>query len=63
MKNQKKQDLKEKLKNESFLVRESSMEVLKEFEVLETLANDFADESKSDYWAKNNSRFIKPLIK
>lgn len=58
MKNQKNQELKEKIQKESFLVRESSMEVLKEFEALEILANDLADESKSDYWAKNKKRHI-----
>lgn len=59
MKNQKKQDLKEKLKKESFLVRESSMEVLKEFEKIDTLVNDLADESKSDYWAKKQKQIHK----
>jgi hypothetical protein len=46
MKNKEYQELKEKLKKESFLVRESSMEVLKEFEALDTFANDLAEESK-----------------
>lgn len=41
-------ELKEKLKQESFLVRENSMEVLKEFEALETFTNDLAEESESE---------------
>ena len=49
----KNQELKEKLKKESFLVRENSMEVLKEFEALDTFANDLANESKNEYWSKN----------
>lgn len=36
--------LKEQLKRESLLVRENSMEVLKEFEAMETLAADVAKE-------------------
>jgi len=60
MKSKTNSELKEKFKIESFLVRESSMEVLKEFELIDTLANDLADESKKNYWAKNKSRFIKP---
>lgn len=47
MKNKENQELKEKLKKESLLVRENSMEVLKEFEALETFANDLAEESES----------------
>lgn len=53
MKNNNNSELKEKLKQESFLVRENSMEVLKEFEALETFANDLAEESESEYWDKN----------
>ena len=59
MKNPKNQELKEKIQKESFLVRESSMEVLKEFEALEILANYFADESKSNWWKANKDRCIK----
>jgi hypothetical protein len=59
MKNTANQELKEKLKQESILVRESSMEVLKEFEAIDILANDLAEESKAKYWAENKKRFIK----
>lgn len=41
-------ELKEKLKYESFLVRENSMEVLKEFEAIDTLEDKLADESKNE---------------
>jgi hypothetical protein len=59
MKNRINQELREKLKQESILVRESSMEVLKEFEAVDTLANDLAEESKDKYWVENKKRFIK----
>ncbi len=60
MSNKVQKELKEKLKQESDLVRESSMEVLKEFEAIERFSNDLAKESKNGYWTKNKSRFIKP---
>lgn len=41
-------ELKEKLKYESFLVRENSMEVLREFEAIDTLEDKLADESKNE---------------
>jgi hypothetical protein len=63
MKNRINKELKEKLKKESILVRESSMEVLKEFEALDKLANDLAEESKGKYWAENKNRFIKTFLK
>ncbi|WP_185965962.1 hypothetical protein [Flavobacterium sp. ZT3R18] len=46
MKRKTNQELKEKLKHESILVRESSMEVLKEFEAIDTLVNDLDEDSK-----------------
>jgi hypothetical protein len=52
------QELKEKLKQESILVRKSSMEVLKEFEAIDILTNDLAKESKAKYWVENKKRFI-----
>jgi hypothetical protein len=46
MKDKAVQELKEKLKHESILVRESSMEVLKEFEAIDTLDNDLDEDLK-----------------
>ena len=48
MKNLNNEELKEKIQKESFLVRENSMEVLKEFEALDDISNDLADESESE---------------